>query len=429
MSLSIYIKAFHGVIAIGDFILTGSQLLLKVININKKRNNHFIEGIQYRSINNDMYKNIPPLLHCIHFYSDVFQLLDDTAINEVVETKEVMKISSNDIVDIAFVFKADEVKNILSDCCGRSNVFIIHYKERNNSGIRSRSLIPIDSWQPFHKNNSYPLRIWHGLQTIGKEICTCLWSTYKPVKWSHSIAISNEVWLYFSQSLNIVCETKERKMRRMIISYLPDMSLQPSFQVIKLQLIGIRTQDQLSMLQLSIGALTGIGIKKRMFEVDQVTNKKKRKFLSNGDLVKRIGPLPEEVDEIDMKVNLRGTKKPGIDFIYDSSTSLFKIQIRHTTLNIVAGPHLSLENLFHDSNKEINVTLPAPVTENKVIEGDIGHIFYDTQQKSWYKVKSILNENEIEVISFDFMHDEEFGERIIYNKSKAIKLMNEQENN
>ena len=429
MSLSIYIKAFHGVIAIGDFILTGSQLLLKVININKKRNNHFIEGIQYRSINNDMYKNIPPLLHRIHFYSDVFQLLDDTAINEVVETKEVMKISSNDIVDIAFVFKADEVKNILSDCCGRSNVFIIHYKERNNSGIRSRSLIPIDSWQPFHKNNSYPLRIWHGLQTIGKEIRTCLWSTYKPVKWSHSIAISNEVWLYFSQSLNIVCETKERKMRRMIISYLPDMSLQPSFQVIKLQLIGIRTQDQLSMLQLSIGALTGIGIKKRMFEVDQVTNKKKRKFLSNGDLVKRIGPLPEEVDEMDMKVNLRGTKKPGIDFIYDSSTSLFKIQIRHTTLNIVAGPHLSLENLFHDSNKEINVTLPAPVTENKVIEGDIGHIFYDTQQKSWYKVKSILNENEIEVISFDFMHDEEFGERIIYNKSKAIKLMNEQENN
>ena len=45
MSLSIYIKAFHGVIAIGDFILKKIQILLKIICINKRKLNHSIEGM------------------------------------------------------------------------------------------------------------------------------------------------------------------------------------------------------------------------------------------------------------------------------------------------------------------------------------------------------------------------------------------------
>ena len=55
-----------------------------------------------------------------------------------------------------------------------------------------------------------------------------------------------------------------------------------------------------------------------------------------------------------MKVNLRGTKNTGIDFIYDYSTSLLKIQIRYTTLNIKVDPQdsqYSLENLFQ--NKDV----------------------------------------------------------------------------
>ena len=349
-----------------------------------------------------------------------------------------MNILSNDIFDIAFVFKADEVKNFLSDCCGRSNVFIIYYKERNNRDTRSRSLIPIGNWEAFHQNNSYPLRIWHGLQSIGKEIRTSLWSCSSSEKRSHSISISNEVWFYFSRSLNLVCEIKERKMRRMILSHLPDLSLQPNFQLIPLQLLGIRTQDQLSMLQLLIGALTGIGIKKRMLEVDDATKKKKRKFLSNGDIVKRIGPLPEEVGKIDMKVNLRGTKNTGIDFIYDSSTSLLKIQIRYTKLNIKVDPQdsqYSLENLFqnkdvekNDKNEENNVPVPAPVVVNEDID-IIGKIFHDTDAKTMYKVKSVLNENEIEVVEYEFMRQYEFGEQITYNKSKAMLLISEQDNN
>ena len=107
MPLSIYIKAFHSVIAIGHFILTSTQILLKIIFINKRKLYHSIESIRYRSIKDDIYNNNQPLLYQIPFYSNLFQLLDETAINEVVETKEVMKISSNNIIDIIFVFKAD----------------------------------------------------------------------------------------------------------------------------------------------------------------------------------------------------------------------------------------------------------------------------------------------------------------------------------
>ena len=67
-------------------------------------------------------------------------------------------------------------------------------------------------------------------------------------------------------------------MRCMIISYLPDMSLQPNFQIVPLQLIGIRTKNQLSLLQLLIGALTSIEIKKECLKLMKVLIRKKGNF-------------------------------------------------------------------------------------------------------------------------------------------------------
>ena len=89
-----------------------------------------------------------------------------------------MKISSNNIINILFVLKVDEVQKILSNYCRRLNIFIIHYKDRNDTSTRNRSLIPIKNWQPFHNNNFYLLRIYQYLQTIRKEIYTYLWSSY-----------------------------------------------------------------------------------------------------------------------------------------------------------------------------------------------------------------------------------------------------------
>ena len=47
-----------------------------------------------------------------------------------------------------------------------------------------------------------------------------------------------------------------------------------------------------------------------------------------------------------MKVKLRGTNKLGIDFVYDPSILLLKIQNQYTIISIVAGPQLILENFL-----------------------------------------------------------------------------------
>ena len=104
------------------------------------------------------------------------------------------------------------------------------------------------------------------------------------------------------------------------------------------------------MLQLVLGSLTGIGNRKPIFEVNQSSKKKSRRYLSNGDIVKRVGPLPDEVNEVDMKVHLRGTNTNRIEFVYDSTTSLLKIQVCYTTLNIKAGYHITFQQLFNEGS-------------------------------------------------------------------------------
>ena len=101
----------------------------------------------------------------------------------------------------------------------------------------------------------------------------CLWSSYKATKWSRSISLSNEVWSYFCYFLNFLCDVQKCKLRRQIYSYLLDLSVEPNLTYITLQLIGIRATDQLSLLQLVLGSLTGIGNRKPIFEVNQSSKK------------------------------------------------------------------------------------------------------------------------------------------------------------
>ena len=82
----------------------------------------------------------------------------------------------------------------------------------------------------------------------------------------------------------------------------------------------------------------------------------------------------------------------------------------------------------NDKNEENNVPVPAPVVVNEDID-IIGKIFHDSDAKTMYKVKSVLNDNEIEVVEYEFMRQYEFGEQITYNKSKAMLLISEQDNN
>ena len=51
-----------------------------------------------------------------------------------------------------------------------------------------------------------------------------------------------------------------------------------------------------------------------------------------------------------MKVYLRGTKTNGIDFVYDSTTSLLKIQVRYTILTVKAGHYVTFQQLLNEVN-------------------------------------------------------------------------------
>ena len=127
MPVSIYLEPFHGFVAIGDFILTASQVLLQTIHIKLLRKIHIIKGLRFRYLNEFHNNHYKPLLQRIPFYEDLTTYLDDTAIQEVVLTNKTVSILSTEIIDIAFVFKADEVKPFLSDCCRRVNVFIVYF--------------------------------------------------------------------------------------------------------------------------------------------------------------------------------------------------------------------------------------------------------------------------------------------------------------
>ena len=59
-----------------------------------------------------------------------------------------------------------------------------------------------------------------------------------------------------------------------------------------------------------------------------------------------------------MKVHLRGTKTNGIDFVYDSTTSLLKIQVPYTTLTVKAGHHVTFQQLLNKVNYS-NVSFPT----------------------------------------------------------------------
>ena len=51
-----------------------------------------------------------------------------------------------------------------------------------------------------------------------------------------------------------------------------------------------------------------------------------------------------------MKVHLRRTNTNSIDFVYDSTTSLLKIQDRYTTLTVKAGHHVTFQQLLNEVN-------------------------------------------------------------------------------
>lgn len=74
---------------------------------------------------------------------------------------------------------------------------------------------------------------------------------------------------------------------------------------------------------------------------------------------------------------------------------------------------------------EIKKTMLLRLQKMMLLIRLLAKFFFDLDSSSWYKVKSVLDRNEIEVVSFDYMRNEEFSEQNNYNKNKAILLVNE----
>ena len=139
-----------------------------------------------------------------------------------------------------------------------------------------------------------------------------------------------------------------------------------------------------------------------------------------------------------MKVHLRGTKTNSIDFVYDSTTSLLKIQVRYTTLTVKAGHHVTFQQLLNEVNCSNGSSIQVvnevnhdnqPGSDHKDNHVDLSLInesFWDSDSNVNYKVKSLINDQLIKVICYDFMLDQESGDEIEYSKSQAIKFINQQ---
>ena len=160
-----------------------------------------------------------------------------------------------------------------------------------------------------------------------------------------------------------------------------------------------------------------------MLSLDQRKNKT-RIYLSNGDRIKRIGLLPASIEDSDcMQIKLKRQVGNGIDFIYDLQAQEMKLLMRYTFLEV------------NDNDISINLnylinSIPAlrisETTSNTGQDSIIDETFFDNETKCSYKIISILDESTLEVLECDFMTGETLGEKMNYDRSKAMLLIEEQ---
>ena len=162
-------------------------------------------------------------------------------------------------------------------------------------------------------------------------------------------------------------------------------------------MIGIRSQVQLKLMSTVLGATFGIGIKKQLLKVNR-KKKKQRMYLSSGDTIKRISPLPVNVDDSKIKIKVRRQKGHGLDLVYDRKTEEIKLFVRYTFLQV--NNEETLMDLTHLMNYEVpendNVSV-ASISNNDII----GKIFFDCEKNKLLKVVSVVNSNSIKVIECD----------------------------
>ena len=128
----------------------------------------------------------------------------------------------------------------------------------------------------------------------------------------------------------------ERNIKRSHTLYCNDMSLLPTKYNVVLEMVVMRSSQQLELFSNLIGMLSFIGIKRRCYDIDTHSKNKKRKYMSNGNIVRRIRVLPSinQCEATPKTLKLRGEVGIRLDLIYKRLSSRLRIQIRYSILVI-----------------------------------------------------------------------------------------------
>ena len=129
-----------------------------------------------------------------------------------------------------------------------------------------------------------------------------------------------------------------------------------------------------------LGATFGIGIKKRLLKIDH-KKKKQRTYVTSGNTIKRICPLPLEVDDCQVQIKLRRQVSYGIDFIYDTLTEEMKLFVRYTMIqvnNSNTPVQLNYLTNYQPPNMIIVDDIES-ITSSGSIEHLIGKIFFNLE--------------------------------------------------
>ena len=263
-------------------------------------------------------------------------------------------ILCNNILDLAFVFRAEVMENMWTDLAGMSRVFF----------TRHPGHVPFSC----HVVESYPCRIWFSLLHL-KEKLTRMMSSKRQMqlcKCTTSTMFSREAWYYlcrFFQSINF------QKWQTKVHQY-SDLSLHSISSVKSCQLIRIMNQTDIATARSLFGTTFGIGTR-------NIPPRKgmARKVLEVGYIVNIVQPIAEEENGKFKEFTIH----QRIDLVYEEVCRCLTIRIVYSDMRaeseIVSDtlkfPRLRVEVTPGDDN------LPRRCRRIKPVPCDTSFIYND----------------------------------------------------
>jgi hypothetical protein len=288
-------------------------------------------------------------------------------------------ILSNDVHDIAFVFRAETLEHIWTDLAGMSRVFFTRHLDH----------VPYSC----HVVESYPCRLWFSLLNL-KEKLTKMTSSKRQMqlcKNSMTTMLSLEAWKYLSRFFHVIHFQKFQTK----VQQFSDLSLLSKSSVKHCQMIRIMNPTDVATARGLFGITFGIGSR-------NVPPRKgrPRKVLEMGDIVNIVQP-PAEVVTGKFK---EFTSEQRIDFVYEESCRSLSIRIVYSDVraesDIVSAtlkfPTLRVEGTPLDDNPPQRRRKVKPVPcATTFIHNDK---FFSVTQSDGTRVFAVCDDNGEELV-------------------------------